>query len=76
MAITVLRMGRVGVDGVSLDVFLNHVPWYCWAALGVWPLFVVCMDELVKAHDHKLVVRYYKFMRMQFDTRLGMWSPR
>ncbi|KDO20097.1 hypothetical protein SPRG_14636 [Saprolegnia parasitica CBS 223.65] len=76
MAISVLRMGRVGVDGVDLDEFLRHVPWYCWAALGVWPLVVVCMDELVKAHDHKLVVRYYKFMRMQFDTRLGMWSPR
>ncbi|OQR86558.1 hypothetical protein ACHHYP_20476 [Achlya hypogyna] len=76
VTVTGVRMGPEGVDGVLLETFLRRVPWYCWAALGAWPVLILLVDELVKAHDHKLVVRYYKFLRMQFDTRLGMWSPR
>ncbi|KAI9997937.1 hypothetical protein PInf_002195 [Phytophthora infestans] len=34
------------------------------------------VDEAVKTHDRRHLVRYNKFLRMQFDTRLGMWSPK
>ncbi|RHY31440.1 hypothetical protein DYB32_003494 [Aphanomyces invadans] len=68
--------GLVGDDGVSLESFVVFIPWYFWLALGVWPLLVLLVDELAKQHDHRLLIRYYKFLRMQFDTRLGMWSPK
>ncbi|ETV72849.1 hypothetical protein H257_12204 [Aphanomyces astaci] len=68
--------GLVGGDGLALDAFVRFIPGYVWLALGVWPILVVLVDELAKQHDHRLLIRYYKFLRMQFDTRLGMWSPK
>ncbi|OQS05388.1 hypothetical protein THRCLA_02470 [Thraustotheca clavata] len=76
IGISIARIGLIGIDGIEFNTFLHFVPWYYWFALSVWPFLVIGIDELVKRHDHKLVVRYYKFLRMQFDTRLGMWSPR
>jgi len=76
--ISVVRAGLVGSDGSTLWQFASQsVPWYFWVLcyLG-WPLLVVATDEAVKAHDRAHLSRYYKFMRMQFDTRLGMWSPK
>ncbi|KAH7470588.1 hypothetical protein PRIC2_001382 [Phytophthora ramorum] len=72
------RAGIVGVDGVTLWHFaINSVPWAFWAViLGVWPLVILGVDEAIKTHDKRHLVRYNKFLRMQFDTRLGMWSPK
>lgn len=52
------------------------VPWYFWLLWFIWPLMALIVDEMVKVHDRNLLTRYFKFLRMQFDTRLGMWSPR
>ncbi|KAF0683095.1 Aste57867_24783 [Aphanomyces stellatus] len=77
IGVSVLRAGgATGVDTLSTWAFVQHVPWYFWLALLVWPLVAVLVDEIAKRHDHHLLVRYYKFLRMQFDTRLGMWSPK
>ncbi|OWZ08443.1 hypothetical protein PHMEG_00019019 [Phytophthora megakarya] len=76
--ISSLRARLVGADGITLWHFVSQsVPWSFWfAILGVWPLIIVGIDEAVKAHDKRHLVRYNKFLRMQFDTRLGMWSPK
>lgn len=76
--ISVLRAGTVGADGLSLATFVcDVVPWPFWlAVIVVWPLTVLAIDECVKSHDRRHMTRYYKFLRMQFDTRLGMWSPK
>ena len=68
--------GFIGVDGRPLVAFLEWIPWYLWSAFFIWPILTLLMDELVKRHDHNLRDRYFKFLRMQFDTRLGMWSPK
>ncbi|EEY55229.1 uncharacterized protein PITG_09132 [Phytophthora infestans T30-4] len=73
--VIMLRAGIVGADGVTLWHFVSqslkrHV------TLGVWPLAILGVDEAVKTHDRRHLVRYNKFLRMQFDTRLGMWSPK
>lgn len=76
--LSMLRAGLVGVDGVTLWHFVaSSVPWPFWAVVfGVWPLLIMTIDEAVKTHDKRHLVRYNKFLRMQFDTRLGMWSPK
>lgn len=78
LVISVLRAGIEGGDGFSLWWFVSSiVPWLFWLlALIVWPLTVIAVDEVAKAHDRRHMTRYYKFLRMQFDTRLGMWSPK
>ncbi|KAG1705284.1 hypothetical protein DVH05_004215 [Phytophthora capsici] len=73
-----LRARFVGADGVTLWHFVSQsVPWTFWlVVLGVWPLMILGVDEAIKTHDKRHLVRYNKFLRMQFDTRLGMWSPK
>ncbi|GAB9475169.1 hypothetical protein Gpo141_00012271 [Globisporangium polare] len=78
LIISMARAGFVGGDGHTLWYFVSEVvPWYFWMLiLLVWPLVVIAVDEAVKSHDRHHMARYYKFLRMQFDTRLGMWSPK
>lgn len=75
----IAKSGVEGVDGTSLIGFIsdaNGLSWYFWLLFGLWPLVIVVIDETVKMAHRKILVRYYKFLRMQFDTRLGMWSPK
>ncbi|TYZ67286.1 hypothetical protein PybrP1_007223 [[Pythium] brassicae (nom. inval.)] len=78
LLISALRAGIEGGDGISLWRFVGTiVPWPFWVLVLVgWPLTVIAVDEVVKTHDRRHMTRYYKFLRMQFDTRLGMWSPK
>lgn len=77
VVISVLRAGLIGVDGSMLWQFVTGaIPWKFWLLFLVWPIVIIVVDEAAKAHDRAHLVRYYKFMRMQFDTRLGMWSPK
>ncbi|CEG40071.1 Uncharacterized conserved protein [Plasmopara halstedii] len=75
---SILRAGIIGADGVTLWHFVSQsVPQSLWALVfGVWPLVILSVDEAIKIHDRRHFVRYNKFLRMQFDTRLGMWSPK
>ncbi|CAI5705684.1 unnamed protein product [Peronospora effusa] len=78
LILSTLRAGVVGADEVLLWHFVSQsVPRVFWVlTVGVWPLVIICVDEAVKMHDKRHLVRYNKFLRMQFDTRLGMWSPK
>jgi hypothetical protein len=42
----------------------------------LWPLTIILLDEIVKRADMKRSQRLRKRRRIQFDTKLGMWSPR
>ncbi|GLE02340.1 hypothetical protein PINS_up011178 [Pythium insidiosum] len=71
------RAGFVGVDGHALGAFVvDVVPWPLWTLLLLWPGVTLAVDEVVKRHDRFHMTRFYRFLRMQFDTRLGMWSPK
>uniref|UniRef100_K3WDV0 Cation-transporting P-type ATPase C-terminal domain-containing protein n=1 Tax=Globisporangium ultimum (strain ATCC 200006 / CBS 805.95 / DAOM BR144) TaxID=431595 RepID=K3WDV0_GLOUD len=77
LTISMVRAGLAGSDGHSLWFFIGEaVPWYFWTVFFVWPMIVIAVDEAVKSHDRHHMTRYFKFLRMQFDTRLGMWSPK
>lgn len=50
-----------------------------WAPLvagAVCPLLVLGVAELLKRNDAKVYDRYVTLLRLEFDTRLGMHSPR
>jgi magnesium-transporting ATPase (P-type) len=77
LVISVGCAGLSGSDGMRLSTFAVHaVPWYFWCGLLSWPAITLVVDEVVKSHDRHHLTRYYRFLRMQFDTRLGMWSPK
>ncbi|TDH70908.1 hypothetical protein CCR75_002927 [Bremia lactucae] len=78
LILSMLRAGVIGADGVSLWHFVSQsVPRTFWViTLGMWPFAILGLDEAIKTHDKRYFVRYNKFLRMQFDTRLGMWSPK
>ncbi len=58
--------------------FIPTWPGYAfWVALLGWGLLgIVCVDELVKAVDRKYHRKLQKYLKVVFDTRLGMWSPK
>ena len=41
-----------------------------------WPLIIVVLDEFVKKSDRKRRQKIRQRLRIGFDTKLGMWSPR
>eukprot|EP00413_Alexandrium_margalefii_P050403 CAMPEP_0204611422 /NCGR_PEP_ID=MMETSP0661-20131031/62014_1 /ASSEMBLY_ACC=CAM_ASM_000606 /TAXON_ID=109239 /ORGANISM="Alexandrium margalefi, Strain AMGDE01CS-322" /LENGTH=447 /DNA_ID=CAMNT_0051623267 /DNA_START=1 /DNA_END=1344 /DNA_ORIENTATION=+ len=55
-----------------------HLPrWEAWVAcIGVWPLFAILVSEWTKRRDRKYHVHLQKTLRVLFNTRLGMWSPK
>jgi hypothetical protein len=55
---------------------LEAVPWPVWLLVLLWPLTALVVGEHVKAHDTKLYDRDMKFLQLEFDTRLGQYSPR
>ncbi|CAM9190666.1 unnamed protein product [Phaeothamnion confervicola] len=55
---------------------LGAVPWPVLLAGALWPAVAVAVGEAVKRHDARLHGRYVTLLRLEFETRLGMYSPR
>ena len=49
---------------------------WVYALIFVWALFILIIDEIVKAHERKLQTAYQKRSRQHFETVLGMHSPK
>jgi len=41
-----------------------------------FPLFGLVIGTIVNALDEKGYLRYMQFLRLEFDTKLGMHSPK
>ena len=55
---------------------LEWVPWELWLVVALWPLLSAAIGEKVKASDAEMYERDMKFLQLDFNTRLGMYSPR
>ncbi len=60
-------------DGLSE---FDDLSWVIWAALFLFPLIGYILGIYLNDSDEKLYRRYLQFLRLEFDTRLGMHSPR
>ena len=60
---------------LSIDYFA-WIPWQMWLVVFIWPFVVLILTEYVNAYDARTYDRYMKFLQLEFDTRLGMYSPR
>lgn len=54
----------------------SALPWYYYVVALVMPAMCVAWNEYLKRIDRKHELRAEKLRRLQFETRLGMWSPR
>jgi len=60
----------------SASCFQKNVPSGVIAFALLWPLGTISLDELVKSHSSTFFRRRQKRLRFEFDTRLGMYSPK
>lgn len=56
--------------------FKKALPWYYYVLSIVNPLLCLVWNELCKNVEIKAERRAEKFRRLQFETRLGAWSPK
>mmetsp|Transcript_2769 Transcript_2769/g.6583 ORF Transcript_2769/g.6583 Transcript_2769/m.6583 type:complete len:284 (+) Transcript_2769:842-1693(+) len=53
------------------------LPWYYYfLAFVIMPFLCLLWDEYLKQPEKKVLDRAEKLRRLQFETRLGMWSPK
>jgi len=71
VAIVMLYLNLVLPDGS-----LQALPWYFYLIAFTFPLISLLICELVKRKDRYFEQRAEKLRRLQFETRLGMWSPK
>ena len=55
---------------------LQALPWYFYMIAFISPIISLMVCELVKQKDKRLETRAETLRRLQFETRLGMWSPK
>ena len=56
---------------------LTSLDWPIWVvAIIIMPLLSVVASIELSSDDDKAYRRYLQFLRLEFDTRLGMHSPR
>lgn len=58
------------------DMSLKVLPWYCVLLALATPAFCLFWVEVCKHNEIKHERRSEKLRRLQFETRLGAWSPR
>ena len=47
-----------------------------WISIGVFPIVGMVVGFIVNSNDIFSYQRHLQFLRLEFDTRLGMHSPR
>ena len=55
---------------------ISWVPWKLWLLIFTWPAISLAIGERVKAEDARKHNLHLNFLRLDFSTRLGMYSPR
>jgi len=54
----------------------SKLPWALWALIVALFLFGLTIGFVMNSLDDKWYKRHLQFLRLEFDTRLGMHSPR
>lgn len=69
------------VTGVVASVTVEDgtgsaLPWYFYLVAVFLPFLSVVFNEYCKKFEQKREIRAEKLRRLQFETRLGAWSPK
>jgi len=58
------------------DGTISYLPWYYFLLAILIPFLCLMISEILKQRDIKQEKRAAMLRRLQFETRLGMWSPK
>lgn len=61
---------------VSAIAWLSEAPVPFWITFSCWPVFIIGIAEATKRTERSLHLRNQRRLRVFFDTRLGMYSPK
>jgi hypothetical protein len=53
---------------------LQQLGWIFGLAFG-WPFILIAIQELVKSKEKKEFIRFQKRSKLEFNTKLGCYSP-
>jgi hypothetical protein len=53
----------------------TRLEWYIYVIIFAWPIAILFINELVKSIDRKKHIHEQKFLKLKFETKLGMHSP-
>ena len=74
--IGVLALRSALRNGGAHDHSYASLDWPVWLLMAVMPAVGVLVGVLSNRDDERHHKRYLQFLRLEFDTRLGMHSPR
>lgn len=76
--LSLLNIGLVAIYlAASLEIgSFSALSWYFFFLAAVVPFLCLLGNELIKRSERKHIDRAAKYRRLQFETRLGMWSPK
>ena len=63
------------VKGLPPISDLSSIPFYVWIIGLVWPFLLVVLQELLKYQDKSMLFKLQTHLKLEFETRLGMYSP-
>ena len=55
---------------------LKQLAWYVYVIVFCWPIILLAIDELVKKQEREWFNIYQRELRLEFNTRLGKYSPK
>lgn len=76
IVIAVLVVTTIYVSVAVEDGTASALPWFYYLLAVVMPFLCLIWNECLKLEDGKQERRAEKLRRLQFETRLGAWSPK
>lgn len=67
---------NIAQTAISPSFLLDRLPWEIYVLVFGWPIVLIGADEVIKHFERKWISTYQKELRLEFDTRLGRYSPK
>lgn len=60
----------------TVEFVLNKLTWYVYLLIFLWPFVMLIIEEFVKKTERSWFKAYQTELRLEFETRLGRYSPK
>lgn len=69
------QVHAINIQGLTIISGLWSVPVYVWVIGFLWPFLLILLQELLKRRDKMMLFKMQTHLKLEFETRLGMYSP-
>jgi hypothetical protein len=71
-----LQIVFCAVSLANYPYLFGKLQWSFFIVLFLWPIPQTAIDEIIKRYERDWFYHYQKELRLEFDTRLGKYSPK